>query len=76
MSIVKLLGAFDGIISIKTHLKGDFGSSGILNIAFLLIEEIFHDVKKGYGYNLSSLSYQKLVVSPANNDLVDLWPSL
>ena len=35
MSLVRLLGAVDGIISIKTHLKGAFGFSGILDLAFL-----------------------------------------
>ena len=34
MSLVKLLGAVDGNISIKTHLKGAFGLSGILDLAF------------------------------------------
>ena len=76
MSLVKLLGAVYGIISIKTHLKGAFGFSGILDLAFLFIEEIWHDVQKGSGYILSSIFSQKLAVSPANNDLVDLWPNL
>ena len=72
MSLVKLLDAVDGIMSIKTHLKGAFGLSGILDLVFLFIEEILHDVPKGYGYILSSISSQTLAVSPANNDLVDL----
>ena len=38
VSLVKLLGAVDGTISIKTHLKGAFVLSGILDIAFLFIE--------------------------------------
>ena len=38
--IVKLLGAVDGTIFIKSHLKGAFGLSGILDLAFLFIEEI------------------------------------
>ena len=76
MSLVKLLGAVDSIISIKTHLKCDFEFSGISDLAFLFIEEIWHDVKKGSGYILSSISSQKLALSPANNDMVDLWPNL
>ena len=40
MSLVKKIGAVDEIISIKTHLKGDFGLSEILDLAFLFIEEI------------------------------------
>ena len=72
MSLAKLLGAVDGIISIKTHLKGAFGFSGFLDLAFLFIGDILHGVQKGYGSILSSISSQTLVVSPANNDLVDL----
>ena len=73
MSLVKLLGAVDGIISIKTHLKGDFGFSRFSDLAFLFIEIILHDVQKGSGYILSYVSSQRLAVSPFNNDLVDLW---
>ena len=76
MSLVKLLGFVDGIISIKIHLKGAFGLSGILDLAFLFIEEIWHDVQKGSGYIFSSISSSTLPVSPANNYLVDLWPNL
>ena len=76
MSLVRLWGDVDGIISIKTNLKGAFGLSGILDLAFLFIEEILHDVQKGSGYILSSTSSQTLAVSPANNDLVDLCPNL
>ena len=66
----------DGIISIKTHLKGAFGFSGILDLAFLFIEEILHEVQKGSGSIFSSTSSQKLAVSPAINDLIDLCPNL
>ena len=76
MSLVKLLGAVDITISIKTHLKGDFGFSGILALAFLFIEDILHDVQKGSGSILSSTSSQTFAVFPANNDLVDLCPNL
>ena len=40
MSLVRILGAVDGIIFIKTHLKGASGLSGILDLAFLFIEDI------------------------------------
>ena len=50
-------------------MKGAFGLSGILDLAFLFNEEIWHDVKKGSGYILSSIALQTLAVSPANNDL-------
>ena len=64
MSLVKLLGDVDGIIFIKTHLKGAFGFSGILDLAFLSVEEIWHDVQKGSGYILSSISSQTFSVCP------------
>ena len=76
MSVVRFLGAVDGIISIKTHLKGAFGFSGSLDLAFLSIEEILHEVQIGSGSILSSTSSQTLAVSTAINELVDLCPKL
>ena len=76
MSLVKVLGAVDGTIFIKTHFKGDIGLSGISDLAFLFIEEIWHDVQKGSGSILSSTSSQTLAVSPANNYLVDMCPNI
>ena len=76
MSLVKLFGAVDGIIPIKTHFKGAFVLSGILDLSFLFIEEIWHDVQKGSGSILSSISPKTFTVSPANNDLVDLCPNI
>ena len=73
---MRILGGVDGIISIKTYLKGAFGFSGILDLAFLFIEEILHEVQKGSGSILSSTSSQTLEVSPAINDLVDMCPNL
>ena len=75
MSLVRLSGVVDGIIWIKTHLKGAFGFSGSLDLAFLLIEETLHEVQKGYGSILSSTYSQTLAVSTAINDLVDLCPN-
>ena len=72
MSLVKLFGAVEGIMSIKTHLKGAFGFSGFSDIAFLFVEEILNDVQKGSGSIFSSISSKTLAVSPANNDMVDL----
>ena len=60
----------------KTHLKGAFGLSGSLDLAFLFIEEILHEVQKGYGSILSYTSSQALAVSPAINYLLDLCPNL
>ena len=76
MSLVRLLGAVDGIISIKTHLKGAFGFSGSLDLAFLFIEEMLHEVQKGSRSILSYTSSHTLAVSPAINDLVDLCLNL
>ena len=73
---MRLLGAVDGIISIKTHLKGAFGFNGSLDLAFLFIEEIFHEVQKRSESIFRSASSHKLAVSPAINDMVDLCPNL
>ena len=47
MSLVNCFGDVDGIMSIKTHLMGDVGFSGFVDLAFLFMEEIWHDVEKG-----------------------------
>ena len=73
---MRLLGAVDGIISIETYLKGAFGFNGSLDLAFLFIEEILHEVQKVSGYILSSASSNTFAVSPAINDLVDQCPNL
>ena len=65
MSLAKILGDVDGIIS-------DFVFSGFLDLAFLFIEEILYNVQKGSESILSYISSQTLEVSPANNDMVDL----
>ena len=60
----------------KTHLKGAFVLSGILDLAFLFIEEIWHDVQKGSGYILSSTSSQILSVSTRSllaGDTDNIW---
>ena len=72
LSLDKPFGAVEGIMSIKTHLKDDFGFSEVLHLAFFFMEEILHDVKKGSGSIFSSISSQTLSVSPFNNDLVDM----
>ena len=38
VSLVKMFGVVVDIISIKPHLKGDFGFSGFLDLAFLFHE--------------------------------------
>ena len=70
------MGVVDGIIIIFKPLKGSFGFSWILDLAFLFIEDIWHDEKKGSESILSSVSSKTLTVSQADNDLVDLWPNL
>ena len=70
--MTQLFRVVDRIISIKTHVKGAFGFSGILDLVFLFIEEILHDFQKGSGSILSSISTQILAVSPSKNDLWDL----
>ena len=73
---MRLFGAVDGITSTKTHLKGAFGFKGSLDLAFLSVEEILHEVQKGSASIFSSASSQTLAVSPAIHDLVDLCPNL
>ena len=57
-------------------MKGAFGFSGFLDLAFLFIEDILHDVQKGPGFILISISLQTLTVYPANNDMANLCPNL
>ena len=71
-----MFGAVAGIIFIKTYLKGAFGLNGFLDIAFLFIEDILHDVQKVSVYILSSINCQTFAVSPAINDLVDIFPHI
>ena len=76
MSFVKLLEDIVGVISMKTQLRCVLEWCGILYIGFLFIVEIWHDVQKGSGYTLNSISCQTFVVYPANNGLVYLCPNL
>ena len=76
MSLVKTIGAVDGNIYIKTHLKSAFGFNGLLDLSFLFMDEIWHDVQKGYEYILGSISSHTLAVSPDINILVNLCPNL
>ena len=71
-----VLGAVDGIIYINPQLKGAFGFDRFLDLEFLFMEEIWNDVQKRSGYILSSISSHTLAVSPANNDIVDMWTNL
>ena len=57
-------------------MKVEFGFNVFLDPAFLFIEVIWHDVQKGYGFILSSISCRTFAVSPAINDMVNLCPSL
>ena len=56
----------------KIHLKVALGFNGFLDLTFLCIADIWHDVQKGYISILSSISHQKFAVSPSIYDLVDL----
>ena len=44
--------------------------------SLLFIEDVWHDVQKGSGYILGSISCQKFEVPPAINDLVYLCPNI
>ena len=65
-----------GMMSMNTHLKGLLGFSGDLDIGFLIIVEIWHDVQNGSGYTLISISCQKCAVYPVSSDIVYLCPDL
>ena len=73
MSLVKHLGTVDEIISIETHLKGDFS---LIRPSLFIYRFFWHDLQKGSGSIIGSISSQTLVLSPSNNDFVDLWPNL
>ena len=57
-------------------MQGAFSFNGVLDQAFLFVEDIWHDVQKGSGSILSSISFQNFAVSQAINDMVDLCPNL
>ena len=57
-------------------MKCAFGSNGVLDLSFLFIEDIWHDVQKGSGSILNSIYFQKIAVYLAINDMVDLCPNL
>ena len=65
-----------GIITMNTNLKDVLGFIGVFYLGVLLIIEISHDVHKESVYTLGSMYRQKITVSPASNDLVDLCPNL
>ena len=76
MSFVKLLENMAGVMSMKTHLKCVLGCSVKLDLGFLLIDEICHDVHKWSGSTLSSISCQTFTLSLANSNRVELCPNL
>ena len=76
MSLVKLLEDMAGIMSMNTHLKGFLGFRGVLNLAFLCILEILHDVQKVSGSTLGLLSCQTFTLYSASSDLVDLCTNI
>ena len=76
MSFVERLEYVSGMIFTDTHLKGLLGFGGVFDIGFLFIVEIWHDVKKGSGYILNSISCQTFAVSTSSSDFVDLFPNI
>ena len=64
------------MLSMKTHLKGVLVFNGVLDLGFLLIVEIWHDVHKWSVSTLISMSFQKFTVYPSSSDLVYLCPNL
>ena len=76
VSFFKLLEHKAGMMSMDNHLKGVLVFSGVFDLCFLLIVEIWHDVQKGSGSTPSSTSCQILEVSLASSDLLELCPNL
>ena len=52
-----------GILSMNTQLKGFPSFSCVFDIVFMLIVDIWHDLQKGSGSTLSSISCETLYVS-------------
>ena len=65
-----------GMVSIYTYLKYFLGFRGVFDLDFLLFVEIWHDVQKGSGSTLSSMSFQNLALSPTSSEIVDLCPNI
>ena len=76
MSYVRLLEDVAVMMSTNTHLKGVVDFREVLDISFLFIVDIWHDVQNGLGYTLSSMSCQKMEASTASSDIVDRCPNL
>ena len=76
MSFVEILEDMSVMMSMNTHLKVVLGFRGLFNIDFLFIVDILHDVQKGSGSTLSSMSFQIFSVSPARIYLVNMCPNL
>ena len=72
---MKLLEDAASMISMNTHLKGVLDFIGVFDITFLFIVEIFRDVQNGSVSILSSIYCQKIALSSASIDLVDLFPN-
>ena len=53
------------MLSMNTYFKGVLGFSGVFDLGFLLIFYIWHDVQKGSGSTLRSISFQTFTVSPS-----------
>ena len=47
--LVELFDTVDGIVFMKTHLKGALGFNGFLDLAFSFMKIIWHYLPKGSG---------------------------
>ena len=59
-----------GMMSMNTHLKGVLEFRGVIDLDFLFIVDIWHDVQNVSGYTLTLMSFQTFALSPDSSDLV------
>ena len=60
------------MVSINNHFKGVLGFSGVSDLGFLLIFDIWYDINKGSGSTLKSMYSQNITISTGSSHLMGL----